>query len=226
MSSHLDQELEVNDMPEEDAVRLAQDGNAAAFEQLYRQHSRRVFALCLRMVKDAAEAEDLTQEAFLMLFRKIHTFRGESRFSTWLHRIAFNTVLMRLRKKRYQEVSLDETLEPYKEDLRPLIELGEPDLRLTGVLDQMNLSRAIEQLPDGYKQMFVLHDIHGYEHHEIAKLLGCSTGNCKSQLHKARVRIRELLQEALRSRARERRVSSRRPPVPQHQDRRFQCAKA
>jgi RNA polymerase sigma-70 factor, ECF subfamily len=226
MPSHIEQELEVSDIPEEETVRLAQEGNAAAFEQLYRQYSRRVFALCLRMVKNAGEAEDLTQEVFLMLFRKVHTFRGESRFSTWLHRIAFNTVLMRLRKKRYPEVSLDETLEPDNEDFRPLIELGGPDLRLSGVLDHMNLSRAIAQLPDGYRQMFVLHDIQGYEHHEIAKILGCSTGNCKSQLHKARARIRDLLQEALRSRAREKRLSTPRLPASLHQDRRLECAKA
>ena len=123
-------------------------------------------------------------------------------------------------------MSLEETIESDEEDPRPLIELGGPDLRLSGVLDHMNLSRAIEQLPEGYRQMFVLHDIHGYEHHEIAKILGCTTGNCKSQLHKARVRIRELLQEALRSRAREKRLSIARLPVPQNQGRRLQCAKA
>jgi RNA polymerase sigma-70 factor (ECF subfamily) len=226
MPSHIVKELEVSNIPEEETVRLAQEGDAAAFEQLYRQYSRRVFALCLRMVKNVGEAEDLTQDAFLMLFRKIHTFRGEARFSTWLHRIVFNTVLMRLRKKRYPEVSLEETLEPDEEDSRPLIELGGPDLRLSGVLDHMNLSRAIEQLPEGYRQMFVLHDIHGYEHNEIAKILGCSTGNCKSQLHKARVRIRELLQEALRSRAREKHLATPRSPVSQHQVRRLECAKA
>jgi RNA polymerase sigma-70 factor (ECF subfamily) len=226
MPSHAELELEMIDIPEEETVRLAQEGNAAAFEQLYRQYRGRVFALCLRMVKNAGEAEDLTQDAFLMLFRKIQTFRGESRFSTWLHRLVFNTVLMRLRKKRYPEVSLEETIESDEEDPRPLIELGGPDLRLSGVLDHMNLSRAIEQLPEGYRQMFVLHDIHGYEHHEIAKILGCTTGNCKSQLHKARVRIRELLQEALRSRAREKRLSIARLPVPQNQGRRLQCAKA
>jgi RNA polymerase sigma-70 factor (ECF subfamily) len=226
MQSYIERELKVTDIPEEDTVRLAQEGSAAAFEQLYRRYSGRVFSICLRMVKNAGEAEELTQEAFLTLFRKIHTFRGESRFSTWLHRLAFNTVLMRLRKKRCQEVSLDETLESNEEDSRPLIELGGSDLRLSGVIDNMNLSRAIEQLPDGYRQMFVLRDIYGYEHHEIAELLGCSTGNCKSQLHKARVRIRALLQEALRSRAHEKRLSTPKSPVSQHQDPRFQCAKA
>ncbi len=90
----------------------------------------------------------------------------------------------------------------------------------------MNLSRAIERLPDGYKKMFILHDVEGYEHHEIAEILGCSTGNSKSQLYKARQRFRELLREALRSRAREKRQIARRLPVSENQDRRFQCAKA
>src|SRR5579862_4607474 len=111
MPLSVEQELEMNDIPEEETIRLAQEGNAAAFEQLYRRYSRRVYSLCLRMLKNDSEAEDLTQEAFLLLFRKIHTFRGESKFSTWLHRLTINLALMRLRKKRYQEVSLEETLE-------------------------------------------------------------------------------------------------------------------
>src|ERR1700722_10451539 len=169
MPPHIEQEHEVSDIPEKDTVRLAQEGSAAAFEQLYRQHSGRVFALCLRMVKNAAEAEDLTQEAFLMLFRKIHTFRGESRFSTWLHRLAFNLVLMRFRKARHQETSLDAALESEEDDSAPLSEFGGPDLRLSGAIDRVNLSKAIEKLPDGYKEMFILHDVEGNETHEIPK---------------------------------------------------------
>src|SRR6202051_3368389 len=150
MASHVEQEeLKIGDIPEGETIRLAQEGNAAAFEQLYRRYSGRVYATCLRMVRIDSEAEDLTQEAFLRVFRKIHTFRGEARFSTWLHRLTINLVLMGLRKKRYPEVSLEATLEPGEEDSRPLIELGGPDLRLSGVVDHMNLSRAIEQLPDG-----------------------------------------------------------------------------
>jgi RNA polymerase sigma-70 factor (ECF subfamily) len=190
---------------EEDTIRLAQQGNAAAFEQLYRRYSSRVFAVCLRIVNNESEAEDLTQEVFLQLFRKIHTFRGEAKFSTWLYRLSTNLALMRLRRKRHPEVSLDAALESEEDDSRPAIELGAPDLQLTGAVDRMNLSKAIEQLPDGYREMFILHDVEGYEHHEIAALLGCSAGNSKSQLYKARVRLRELLQDALRSRAREKR---------------------
>ena len=215
-----------DDISEKETIRLAQEGNAAAFERLYRRYSGRVYSLCLRILKNDSEAEDLTQEAFLLLFRKIHTFRGEARFSTWLHRLTINLVLMGLRKKRYPEVSLDATLESGEEDSRPTVELGGPDLRLSGVVDRMNLSNAIEQSPDGYKEMFILHDVEGYEHHEIAAILGCTSGNSKSQLYKARLRLRELLEEALRSRAREKRQSTRRLAVSENQGRRFQCAKA
>jgi RNA polymerase sigma-70 factor (ECF subfamily) len=178
-----------------DMVRLAQQGDEAAFEGLYHMHSRRVYALCLRMVGDPVEAEDLTQEAFLQLFRKIHTFRGESAFSSWLHRLTANIVLMRFRKKRLAAVSLDELTRPDEDRERPSIEFGAPDLRLVGVFDRVNLQTAVGQLPEGYKSMFLLHDVHGFEHNEIATMLGCSVGNSKSQLHKARKRLRELLHE-------------------------------
>jgi RNA polymerase sigma-70 factor (ECF subfamily) len=224
MPSSIERELEINDLPQEDTVRVAQEGNAAAFEQLYRRYSGRVFTLCLRIVKNDSEAEDLTQEAFLQLFRKIHTFRGEARFSTWLHRLTINTALMRLRKKRHPEVSLDATLETGDEDSRPVLEPGGPDLRLSGVVDRINLSRAIGQLPEGYKEMFILHDVEGYEHNEIAEILGCSIGNSKSQLYKARLRLRELLQEELRSRARENRQVAPAPPASEQQD--LECVKA
>jgi RNA polymerase sigma-70 factor (ECF subfamily) len=193
-------------MSEAQAIRLACKGDSNAFEFLYKSHSRRVYGLCLRMARNPTEAEDLAQEAFLQLFRKIHTFRGESSFSTWLHRLTVNIVLMQLRKKRHPEVSLDAKDESGEEDSRPLIELGEVDLRLSGMLDHVNLSKAIDQLPRGYKEMFILHDVHGYEHNEIAEILGCTIGNSKSQLFKARQHLRKLLQEALRNKAREERV--------------------
>ena len=183
------------ELPEAEAIRRAQQGDEAALERLNRLHSPRVYALCLRMVKDAAEAEELTQEAFLRLFRKIATFRGESAFSTWLHRLCVNVVLMRLRKKTLRATSLEEMTEPSAEAGGRRKEIGGPDLLLTGLIDRLNLRRAIGRLPDGYKIMFVLHDIEGYEHGEIAKMLGCSIGNAKSQLHKARMRLRKLLQE-------------------------------
>jgi RNA polymerase sigma-70 factor (ECF subfamily) len=195
-------------MSEAEAIRLAQQGDAGAFERIYRLHSRRVYALCLRMVGNTAEAEDLTQEAFLQLFRKIATFRGESAFSTWLHRLAVNVVLMKLRKKTLAETPLEDTNDPAEESGGPRKEIGGPDLLLTGSIDRVNLERAIDQLPPGYKQVFVLHDIEGFEHNEIAGLMNCSIGNSKSQLHKARMRLRELLQETLRDRARQMRQAA------------------
>ena len=226
MPSPVEQEIKMKDIPEEDMIRLAQEGDSAAFEQLYRRYSGRVYAICLRMVRIESEAEDLTQEAFLLLFRKIHTFRGEARFSTWLHRLTINLVLMRLRKRRHPEVSLDTILEPGEEESRPPVEFGAPDLRLNGVVDRMHLNGAIEQLPDGYKEMFLLHDVEGYEHHEIAEILGCSAGNSKSQLYKARVRLRKLLREALHGRADEKRMRTRKSHVSERRDREFQCAKS
>jgi RNA polymerase sigma-70 factor, ECF subfamily len=182
------------------AVRQAQRGDAEAFKTIYQLHSRRVYALCLRMLGDPMEAEDLTQEAFLQLFRKIHTFRGESAFSSWLHRLTANVVLMSFRRKRPLTTSLDDVMKPDDEHELPRHEIGAPDLRLSGVYDRLNLQAAVDGLPDGYRLMFLLHDVHGYEHNEIAQLLNCSIGNSKSQLHKARKRLRVLLARMSRRR--------------------------
>jgi len=200
---------DTSEMTEAEAIRLAQQGDAGAFERIYRLHSRRVYALCLRMVGNTAEAEDLTQDAFLQLFRKIGTFRGESAFSTWLHRLAVNVVLMKLRKKTLLATSLEESTDPDDETNGPRREIGAPDLLLTGSIDRVHLQRAIEQLPPGYRQVFVLHDVQGFEHNEIADLMECSIGNSKSQLHKARMRLRELLQETLRDIARQERQAAK-----------------
>ncbi len=197
--------METGDIPEPDLIRLAQQGDAAAFEALYQLHNRRVYSLCLRMVGNTAEAEDLTQEAFLQLFRKISTFRGESAFSTWLHRLAVNVVLMKLRKKSGKETSLEQVTDPDEESGTPRRDFGTLDVRLSGSLDRVNLQRAVEQLPPGYKAVFVLHDVQGFEHNEIAEIMGCSIGNSKSQLHKARMRLRDLLHETVRAKAREER---------------------
>jgi RNA polymerase sigma-70 factor (ECF subfamily) len=183
------------DSAEAPDIQLAQKGDAAAFERLYRLHSGRVYGLCLRMVGNEAEAQELTQEAFLQVFRKIHTFRGDSAFSTWLHRLAVNVVLMRLRRKKPEETSLEAAIGQDDESERIPMEIGTRDLRLAGVADRISLQRAIAQLPPGYKQVLVLHDIHGYAHKEIAALLGCSAGNSKSQLHKSRMRVRKLMRE-------------------------------
>lgn len=213
-------------MEEAEAIDLARAGDASAFEFLYKLHNRRVYSLCLRIAGNPTEAEDLTQEAFMQLFRKIGTFRAESSFSTWMYRLTVNVALMRFRKKRHPTVSLDTPTRLGETDSNPFLDIGGPDLRLSGMLDHVNLSNAIDQLPSGYKEIFILHDVEGYEHKEIAGILKCSIGNSKSQLFKARVRLRCLLQEAVRSRAREKRESIRSVPVPTVPQQRFRCAKA
>jgi RNA polymerase sigma-70 factor (ECF subfamily) len=179
-------------LTEAEVIDKARAGDTDCFEALYAQHKRRVFSLCLRMTGDHAQAEDFTQEAFLQLYRKIASFRGESAFSTWLHRLTVNIVLMHWRKKGLMEVSLEETLEPQFED-GPKKDIGKRDDVLHGSIDRMTLEQAIGSLSPGYRIIFVLHDIEGYEHNEIAEMLGCSIGNSKSQLHKARMKLRTLL---------------------------------
>jgi RNA polymerase sigma-70 factor (ECF subfamily) len=178
-------------LSESEAIERAKQGDGGAFEALYNLHRRRVYSLCLRMTANTAAAEDLTQEAFLQLFRKIGTFRGESAFSTWLHRMAVNVVLMQLRKKGLNVVPLEDTMEGEEES--PKKEPGADDVRLAGSIDRLRLEHAIGELPPGYRMIFLLHDVQGYEHNEIADMVGCSIGNSKSQLHKARMKLRELL---------------------------------
>ena len=179
-------------MTEAEVIRKAQAGDAQCFEALYMHHKRRVFSLCLRMTNNYAQAEDFTQEAFLQLYRKIASFRGESAFSTWLHRLSVNIILMHWRKKGLPEVSLEETLDPQSED-GPRKDIGKRDDSLHGSIDRMTLENAISSLAPGYRIIFILHDVEGYEHNEIAEMLGCSIGNSKSQLHKARMKLRTLL---------------------------------
>jgi RNA polymerase sigma-70 factor (ECF subfamily) len=176
---------------EAEAIERAKQGDAEAFALLYGLHKRRVYSLCLRMTANSAKAEDVTQEVFLQLFRKIGTFRGESAFSTWLHRMAVNVVLMQLRKKSLPVVPPEETLE--SEEETPKKELGAQDPVLSGSIDRLRLQRAVDALPPGYRRIFVLHDVEGYEHNEIAAMVGCSIGNSKSQLHKARMKLRKSL---------------------------------
>src|SRR5437870_13393730 len=143
------------------------------------------------MTSNTAEAEDLTQDAFLQVFRKLGTFRGDSALSTWLYRVAVNTVLMHFRKKGLRQVSLEEPAN--RESGAPKREHGKVDERLSTSIDRIALTRAMKELPVGYRTIFLLHEVKGYEHHEIARLLRCSVGNSKSQLHKAKVRMREIL---------------------------------
>ncbi len=164
------------------------------FEGIYRRYSKLVFAICLRMTRDEAEAQDLMQEAFIQLLQKLGTFRGESAFSTWLYRLVVNVVLMEFRRKRRRgEESLEGLQDPQHQPGRPLPVISAPDRNLLGVIDGVSLQRALAQLPQGCRRVFVLHDIEGYEHHEIAEIVACSIGNTKSQLHRARLRLRKLL---------------------------------
>jgi RNA polymerase sigma-70 factor (ECF subfamily) len=174
-------------------VKRAQQGDSEAFAALFHAHKARIYSICLRMTNNTAQAEDLTQDAFLQVFRKLSTFKGNSALSTWLYRIAVNTVLMHFRKKALKQISLDE---PSSHDAKLVRrEYGSRDGRLSGSVDRITLTRAIKDLPAGYRTIFLLHEVEGYEHQEIAKLLKCSIGNSKSQLHKAKLRIREFLEE-------------------------------
>lgn len=176
-------------------LRIAE--RAQTFAEVFRAHNARVYSVCLRMTKNTAQAEDLTQDAFLQVFRKLSTFKGHSALSTWLYRIAVNTVLMHFRKKALKQISLDEP-SSYDATL-PRREYGSRDSRLSGAVDRITLTRAIQDLPAGYRTVFLLHEVKGYEHQEIAKILACSVGNSKSQLHKAKSRIRKIMGETGRA---------------------------
>lgn len=180
------------DDSESSVIQRAQRGDEQAFAMLFQSHKKRVYSVCLLMTKDIAEAEDLTQEAFLQVFRSVGSFRGDSAFSTWLHRVAVNTVLMKLRRRKAPPVlSLDEPVSTESPSLRR--DVGQSDPRLSGAIDRIALRRAMQELPEGCRQIFVLHEVQGYQHHEIAKMLDCSVGNSKSQLHKAKMKMRDLL---------------------------------
>lgn len=171
-------------------AQAAAKGDMQAFEELYQRHHRRVYSICLRMLQNASEAEDLTQDVFIQLYRKIGSFRGDSAFTTWLHRLTVNQVLMHFRKR---VVRFEKTTEEGETPVQ--IVNGTENHRKMPIIDKIALENAIEQLPAGYKNVFILHDIEGYEHEEVAQILGCSVGTSKSQLHKARLKLRKLLQK-------------------------------
>ncbi len=174
-------------MSDVELARASAQGEMEAFERLYQLHHRRVYSLCLRLVGNVADAEDLTQEVFLHLYRKISKFRGDSAFTTWLHRLTVNLVLMHLRRRRLNYEPMEEM------ELKSLLEERRADDGMARIVDRIALERALMALPTGYRTILVLHDIEGYGHEEIARMLGVTVGTTKSQLHKARLRLRRLL---------------------------------
>ena len=175
-------------------IHSAQCGDIQSLSLIYERYSRRVFNICLRMIRDRSDAEDLTQDVFVQLFRKIHTFRGQSAFSTWLHRLAVNMVLMEIRSRKSHRYTLVPIEIKSEEDESLYDQFGREDMSLRGCVDRILLQDALDELPPGYRVVFLLHDVHGYEHQEIAEILSCSVGNCKSQLHKARIKLRKLIE--------------------------------
>lgn len=183
-------ELEVVDAatPDIELCRKAASGSIAAFEIIYQRYHRRTYSLCLRMTNSQTEAEDLTQEVFIQLFRKVGSFRGDSAFSTWLHRLTVNQVLMHFRRRSVKNEKTSDDGEMPEQTVN-----GTANPNRMPVIDRIALKNAIAELPKGYKNVFVLHDVEGYEHEEVARMLKISVGTSKSQLHKARLKLRGLL---------------------------------
>ncbi len=182
-----------NRTAEFELVRRAQAGDKEAFCHLYEAHKGRVYGICLRIVRQHAEAEDCTQEAFLQCYQKLSSFRGDSALSTWLYRLTVNVVLMRLRTSRSAPISLDTSGQGESRESPIAHSCPVQDLALLGTVDRITLRRALRKLPPGYRTVFLLHDVQGKAHSEIARELGCSVGNSKSQLHQARLRLRRFL---------------------------------
>jgi RNA polymerase sigma-70 factor, ECF subfamily len=174
-------------MNNSDKTKPLTDADQEQFHELYQTHYRRVYSICLRMTQDISDAEDLTQEVFVQLFRTVGSFRGDSAFTTWLHRLTVNRVLMHFRKnkRRLRSEQLTEEGEMPAQ--------GVVGVKPTNIVDRILLSEVIAKLPDGYREALILHDIHGLEHKEIARWKGRTEGTSKSQLYKARVALRALI---------------------------------
>ena len=177
-------------MSNSDEGRLLTDGESQRLHELYMKHHREVYRICLRMTRDVSEAEDLTQDVFLHLFRKIGSFRGESSFSTWLHRLTVNIVLMHFRKRGKAERTTRSGELPVQ------IAVGSQHPERMRIVDRILLSEVMAKLPDGYREAVILYDIEGLEHQEIAEIKGRSEGTSKSQLHKGRAMLRTLIKQS------------------------------
>lgn len=174
--------------PDYELTQMAAGGDLEAFEMLYKKYHRRTYSICLRMTNNVTEAEDLTQEAFIQLFRKVGSFRGDSAFTTWFHRLTVNQVLMHFRRKSFKNEKTTED-----GDLPEVFRLNSKTQSQTPILNKIDIKKAIAELPPGYRSVFVLHDVEGYEHSEVARMMGISIGTSKSQLHKARLKLRGML---------------------------------
>ncbi len=182
--------VDVSSLSDYELTQASSKGDMVAFEEVYNRHHRRVYAICLRMMKSTSGAEDLTQDVFIQLHRKIGSFRGDSAFTTWLHRLTVNQVLMHFRKRT---VKFEKTTEEGETPVQ--IVRGSEKPGKMPVVDKIAIQNAIKQLPNGYRNVFLLHDVEGFEHEEVARILGCSVGTSKSQLHKARLKLRKLLKK-------------------------------
>ena len=165
-------------------IEQAQRSNARAFEALYRLHIDRVYGICLRMTGNVSEAEDCAQEAFIQAWNKLEKFRGDSAFSTWLHRIAVNSVLGRMRKSKREQ----DRIMAVTESAPPTVAMGD-----TG--DMRDLSEAVDRLPQGARHVFVLHAVYGYSHDETGEMLGIAAGTSKAQLHRAKRLLAQQLKQ-------------------------------
>jgi RNA polymerase sigma-70 factor (ECF subfamily) len=173
-------------MKKVDEIQPLLEDDQQTFHELYQKYHERVYSICFRMTQNTSESEDLTQDVFVRLFRTIGSFRGESAFTTWLHRLTVNLVLMHFRKRRQDRSNEEAELSTY-------IVPGSQDPKRMRIVDRILLSEVIAKLPEGYRQAIILHDIQGLQHKEIAEAGGRSVGTSKSQLHKGRAMLRELI---------------------------------
>lgn len=188
LSQKAEKTVITDETPDYELTQMAAEGSLEAFEMLYQKYHRRTYSICLRMTNNVTEAEDLTQEAFIQLFRKVGSFRGDSAFTTWFHRLTVNQVLMHFRKRSFKNEKTTEDGE-----LPEIVKVNTKSQSQTPILNRMDLKKAITELPPGYRSVFILHDVEGFEHSEVAEMMGISIGTSKSQLHKARLKLRGLL---------------------------------
>ena len=172
-------------------VERCRQGELGAFEELYKAHSGRLFSLAVRMLGNPADAEDMLQEIFLSAHRKLDSFRGEAALGTWLYRLAMNQILDHVRSRAARTGQLTDGL-----DDTALLADASGHRLADRAIDRIDLERALAELPEGCRAAFVLHDVHGLEHREVSDVLGIAEGTSKSQVHKARLRLRGLLRQA------------------------------